>query len=619
MRARLLFLLKYTLFWLGFFVTGKLVFLLWYWAQTKGLPLTTLFGIVIHGLRMDAAATAYVSALVFILVALSAVVPWRFLRPVILAWSLLLLFVVVGLTLGDLKLYEEWGFRIDATWVRYLETPAGVAATIADTPLFALFVVWALLFVPATWLLFKRVVPATMEPPGSWAARIPAFLTPLLGAALLVIPARGGLQLTSLNYSSVYFSSSDYANQATLNVLWNFLNSFYRGGSDRTNPYEVMPAAEATAIRDSLLRRGGPAPAESLLRMPRPNVIIIIWEGFTAKAVGALGGRPGIAPRFDSLVGQGVFFDRFYASGNRTDKGVAAILAGYPALPKTAVLKEPRKYAGLPGLGRSFAGAGYVTGFLKGGELEFANIRAFVLQNGFTRLVERKDFPSSTWNSKWGAHDHVLLERVLAEADTTTTPFFFTALTLSSHEPYDIPVEHVFGDSTKEARYLSALHYTDSSVAHFIREARARPWWDSTLIIIVPDHGHRLPSIDLTSDQYREETHHIPMLWLGGALKTTGIRVHALGDHNDLAPTLLAQLGIPHDDFLWGQDLFAAGRTPFAYYTFSDGFGYLTERGGLMWDNVGQRVLRSYGTTAPADQRAGAALQQLFVGDFVAR
>lgn len=616
MRSRLAFLLKYVLFWSAFFITGKGVFLAWYWAQTRVLGIGTIFGVFLHGLRMDAAAIAYLAAVPFLLVTASVFIPWKFIRPLLIGWTILVLVIATGLTIGDLKLYEEWGFRIDATWVRYLETPAGVVATAGDTPLLPFLLIFLALMVPATWFLVKRVVPATMEAP---SRRIPASLVLLLITASLVIPSRGGLQLTALNYSSVYFSNSDFANQGTLNVLWNFLNSFYRGGADDTNPYEVMSAAEATSIRDSLLARGGPAPAESLLRIRRPNVILIIWEGFTAKAVGVLGGRPGITPRFDTLSTQGVLFDRFYASGNRTDKGVAAILSGYPPLPNTAVLKEPRKYAGLPGIGRTFRDAGYVTEFLKGGELEFANIRAFVIKNGFTRLVERKDFPRETWNSKWGAHDHVLLQRVLAEADTTTGPFFFTALTLSSHEPYDIPGEYVFGDSTKEARYLSALHYTDSSMAIFIREAEKRPWWDSTLIIIVPDHGHRLPVIDITSDQYREQTHYIPMLWLGGALRTRGIRVHNLGDHTDLAPTLLAQLGLPHADFLWGQDMFAPGRTPFAYYTFNDGFGYITERGGLMWDNVGKRVLRTFGTTDSLDIHAGAALQQLFVGDFVSR
>ena len=162
--------------------------------------------------------------------------------------------------------------------------------------------------------------------------------------ALLVIPARGGTQLAPINQSTVYFSTSDFANQAAINVAWSFFNGLYRRDQAKKNPYVVMADATAQAVGDSLVGgRDTLPPTRRLLRTRRPNIILIIWEGFTAKAVGTLGGRPGVAPRFDSLVPQGVFFDRFYASGNRTDKGVAAILAGYPALPKTAVLKEPRK------------------------------------------------------------------------------------------------------------------------------------------------------------------------------------------------------------------------------------------------------------------------------------
>jgi phosphoglycerol transferase MdoB-like AlkP superfamily enzyme len=270
-------------------------------------------------------------------------------------------------------------------------------------------------------------------------------------------------------------------------------------------------------------------------------------------------------------------------------------------------------------LGRSLREAGYTTEFLYGGELEFANLRAFISTNGFSDLVDKSSFPAESWNSKWGAHDHVLFQRVLADADRAKAPFFLAALTLSSHEPYDIPVPFAFGDSTKTAKYLSSLHYVDSALGAFIAEASRKPWWDSTVVIILADHGHRLPSVDLASDQFREETHHIPLLWLGGALAEHGVRVHALGDQTDLGPTLLGQLGLPRAGWRWGQDLLAPGRTPFAYYTFSDGYGYLTERGGLMWDNVGKRVLRTYGSTDSLDVRAGAALQQLFVGDFVAR
>jgi len=620
MRSRLLFLLKYFLFWLGFFVAGKLVFLTWFLRQTAELPTATAVGIILHGLRMDAAATAYLVALPFLLVVASSFIPWRHIRPAIKWWTIPVLIYTAGLTMGDLELYKEWGFRIDATWLQYLKTPAEFGASITTSPLWLLFGMIGVMSFAGLWAFVRWVLPgADGMPVGGWMDRTGSALTTAFCSALLIIPARGGLQLAPINHSSVYFSDSDFANQGAINVDWNFFNSMYRGEEDKTNPYVVMPDSVATAIRDSLLTRGAAAPSRRLLRIARPNVIIIIWEGFTAKAVGALGGVQGVVPRFDSLTRTGVLFDRFYASGNRTDKGIAAILSGYPPLPKTSIVKEPKKYIGLPGLGRSFRHVGYSTEFLYGGELEFANLRAFISTDGFSRLVDKASFPPSSWNSKWGAHDHVLFQRILADADSAKTPFLFTALTLSSHEPYDIPVGYAFGDSTKTAKYFSSLHYVDSALGAFIAEASKRPWWDSTVVIILADHGHRLPAIELTSDPYREETHHIPLLWLGGALARHGVVLHELGDQDDLAPTLLAQLGLDHSGYKWGQDLFAPGHTPFAYYTFSDGYGYITDRGGLMWDNVGRHILRTFGSVDSLDQHAGAALQQLFVGDFVAR
>ncbi|HTK55659.1 MAG TPA: sulfatase-like hydrolase/transferase, partial [Gemmatimonadales bacterium] len=568
MRARLAFLLKYYAFWMAFFVVGKFVFLTWFGHETAQLPFATTLGILFHGLRMDAAATAYIVAGPFLLLVFALERTWRWIRRVVLYWTTLLVVFVAGLTMGDLELYKEWGFRIDATWVQYLKSPKEFGASIATSPLWLLFLMIGVMSFLALWALRKLILPPGGSVPGRGLL---ASLVSLVATALLAIPARGGVQLAPLNQSSVYFSESDFANQGAINVAWNFFNSLYRGDQDRTNPYVVMSDGDAIAIRDSLLTRGANMPGSELLRIRRPNVILVIWEGFTAKVVEPLGGVAGVMPRFDALTREGVLFDRFYASGNRTDKGIAAIIGGYPALGKTSVLKEPRKYAGLPGLGRSLRDAGYTTEFLYGGELEFANIRAFILTSGFSRTVDKYQFPEETWSSKWGAHDHYLFERMLAEMDTTSRPSFLAALTLSSHEPYDLPTGYAFGDSTKTAKYFSSMHYVDSAFGAFIDTARTRPWWDSTLMIVLADHGHRLPAIDLESDGYREQTHHIPMLWLGGALKQRATRVHALGDQTDLGPTLLGQLGLPRAGWRWGQDLFAPGHTPFAYYTFSDG------------------------------------------------
>lgn len=617
MRPRLLFLAKYSLFWLGFFVVGKLVFLAWFYPQTAALPVGTTLGIIVHGLRMDATATAFVVAVPFLLVLASTVVPWRVIRPVVFWWTAPLLLFTAGLTAGDLELYREWGYRIDASWMQYLKTPTEMGASIASQPLWADFLLIGVLTTLGIWAFRRWVLPAGDAIEGRSLMAAPVIL---LLTALLAIPARGGTQLAPINQSTVYFSTSDFANQAAINVAWSFFNGLYRKDQDKRNPYVVMPDSSARAIRDSLV--GGPdtaPPTRRLLRTRRPNIILIVWEGFTAKAIGALGGMADAVPEFDSLARSGVLFDRFYASGNRTDKGIGAVLSGYPALQNTSILKEPRKYVGLPGIARTLDTAGYDTEFLYGGELAFDNLRAFVMTNGFARVVDKQSFPPSSWNSKWGAHDHVLFQRILDDADQAKAPFFMTALTLSSHEPYDIPVPYAMGDSTKTAKFLSSLHYVDSALGNFVRAAATRPWWDSTVVIILADHGHRLPVVDLTSDAFREETHHIPLLWIGGALAQHGVVLHELGDQTDLGPTLLAQLDLPRGGWKWGRDLFAPNTRPFVYYTFQDGFGYLTDRGGMMWDNVGHRMLRSFGTVDSLDQHAGAALQQIFVGDFVAR
>ncbi len=42
-------------------------------------------------------------------------------------------------------------------------------------------------------------------------------------------------------------------------------------------------------------------------------------------------------------------------------------------------------------------------------------------------------------NSKWGAYDGVLLNRQLEELNKEKQPFFSTTLTLTNHEPFEVP------------------------------------------------------------------------------------------------------------------------------------------------------------------------------------
>ena len=54
---------------------------------------------------------------------------------------------------------------------------------------------------------------------------------------------------------------------------------------------------------------------------------------------------------------------------------------------------------------------GYKTSFYYGGDLNFGNMNTYLRNAGITNIVDGSEFDKKDWNSKWGAHDHVLIER----------------------------------------------------------------------------------------------------------------------------------------------------------------------------------------------------------------
>lgn len=586
--------------------------MLYYHARTAALGPSLAFGAVLHGLRMDLSAAGYLTVLPALGVALGAWHPMGALGRIIRFYTWVMIAVVALLTVVDLGLFDAWGFRLDATPLQFISTPHEMLISSESAPLLRLTLI-LVAFLLFALLLHRLLVRSVGHDPSVPRERIGfvrglgTFAAIFVAAALLIIPIRGGLQWTPLNQSSVYFSSHEFANQAALNVGWNFFRSLtYARKAPEVNPYTEVPEREARSVLDSLVagRDDDPAP---LLTVSRPNVLVIVWESLTAKVVGRLGGVAGITPMLDSLSHEGILFDSLYASGDRSAQGLVAILSGFPTLPHVQIMNTPKKAAELPSLSRNFGEAGYSTSFYYGGELAFANIKAYLINAGFQRIIGESAFARRDRNSKWGAHDHVVLGRLLSDVPKLPRPFFTTIFTLSSHEPFEIPMAPRFPGSDIESKFLSAHAYTDRSVGEFIRAAEREPWWDSTLVVIVGDHGHPLPRVRPGDGEQASARYHIPMLWLGGALAVRDTVVHRIGSQTDLAPTLLAQLHLANDDYHWGRDLFAEGEgsTSFAWFAYLDGFGFVDQRGRLVYDAIGRRVTQRAGAAGPPEVRAG--------------
>lgn len=613
MLRRLLFLLLYWLTWIVFFQVARAVFLVYHLSHTRELPLQTSLLTFLYGLRMDLSMSAYLLAPVCLLVLISIVVPF-FRRAIIYkVYSYLLLFVILLITVADLEVYEAWGSRLDATPLKYLASPREVWASISHLPVFFILFLFLVIYI-GLCLIFGRVIERISGYLYSKERRVVSLvvsgLTILLFTALLIIPMRGGLQLAPINQSSVYFSTNNFANLAAINAPWNFVHGLSNRTSDTENPYNYLEPVEAKRVVDSLHAQSGVS--ETVLTTDTPNVLLIVWESFTDKATHLTVGGKEVTPHFNALKKEGIYFSRMYASGDRTDKGIAAVLSGYPALPKTAILRTPAKASRLAYIPKVFKDKGYTTSFYYGGETEFANIKSYILSAGFGAFSDVGDYEARDKNSKWGAHDGVVATRVLRDLPAMKQPFFTTWLTLSSHEPYEIPTQPAFRGDSRTTLFMNSLHYTDAVVYNFIEQCKRQPWWNKTLVVIVGDHGHTLPETGKQTDNFTT-----PMLWLGGALNQQGVVVDKVVSQLDLATTLVQQVGMKEPLFPFSKNIFDSSYKEWAFFTFNNGFGLVQPSRAYVFDNVGKQVIFQEGTGAQPDLNTGKALQQITYQDYL--
>ncbi len=239
---------------------------------------------------------------------------------------------------------------------------------------------------------------------------------------------------------------------------------------------------------------------------------MIILESFGNSLIGPLGGDSLTTPCLNRYIKEGIVFSNFYASGNRTDKALPAILSGYPAQPAASIIKEPRKTQSLPSLVRILNGSDYKSSFWYGGDINFANFNSFLITSGFHQIITMENFDPADYNSKWGVHDNVIFKALQDSMKQMKQPFFSVVLTLSSHEPFEVPMEPVFEGKDNLTKFRNSVYYTDRTVGAFLDWAKETDWWENTLVILVADHCRRNSLDDLV---YSKTIFKIPMIWLG--------------------------------------------------------------------------------------------------------
>ncbi len=598
MRQRALYLLRFYLATLLFFVVGKVGFMLYHHGG-HDFSLADMMQVIGHGLSLDLSTSFYIFILPFLLTIISLwvrVPRWVYRVYYVIAAVLLALAFV-----ADTSLYEFWLFKLDASCLQYLETPTEAMASVS---------VWYVLLRILSFLLIAFLIywvydflTAPFSPLTTKNSLIGTVVA-LLFIPLMIIGIRGGLDESTTNIGQVYFSQNQFLNHSAVNPFFSFFASFEKTASNNVT-YHFMEDEECEKIVSELYNTQSMG-IDTLLSTQQPNIIVILLESCGGQFT-EISGRTDITPNLNRLAKEGIYFTNCYGNSWRTDRGTLCTWSGYPSFPTMSVMKIPSKSRTMPNIARTLQEErGYHTHYLYGGDINFTNMRSYLVSGGFSNLTWKEDYTSDEQKSaKWGVRDDITFETLYQLTTTMPQPYLIGYSTLSSHSPWDVPIHH-FDDEV-----LNAFYYLDQCVGNFIERLRKSPAWDNTLVVMLPDHGIFYQDIDESNPLLN----HIPMIWVGGAVKEPR-RVEKICNQTDLPATLLGQLGINHDAYTFSRDVLSKTYTrPVAIHTYDDGFTMIDSTSFVNYDFISDRVVRSEGNGCERLIRQAQAILQAATKD----
>ena len=599
MLQRFLYLLKTYLLTMLIFIIAKVVFMLY--NTTQVFTGHDIFAVLYNGLSLDFSTSLYIIIVPFLVCTVSI---WlggiKTLRVILRAYYLLIAIVMTLAFVADTSLYEFWLFKLDSTCLQYLETPTEAMASVSLGYIVVRIIAIAVISALIWWAYTHPRFSITPSP-----HRIMESAVALLFIPLIIIGIRGGLGESTTNIGQVYFSQNQFLNHSAVNPVFNFIDSFDKADAE----YSFMSDEACNKLMSELYNTLS-INCDTLLNTQHPNIIIILLEGCGGEFT-EIGGRTDITPNLNKLAKEGIYFTNCYGNTWRTDRGTVCALSGYPSFPTMSVMKIPAKSRSLPNIARTLQEErGYNTSYIYGGDINFTNMRSYLISGGFEHLTWMKDYTAEEQKTaQWGVRDDITFKTLYQMATTTESPFLIGFSTLSSHSPWDVPIRH-FDDEV-----INSFYYLDQCIGDFIQKLRKSEVWKNTLVVMLPDHGIPHDGLDETTSLLN----HIPMIWVGGAVKAPR-KIEQVCNQTDLPATLLGQLGISHDAFTFSRDVLSATYTrPFATHTFDNGFSMVDSASFVSFDFVSNKVIAEEGKRNEQLLTMGKAILQAASNDFKGR
>lgn len=552
-----------------------------------------VFKALYAGLRLDLSTAGYLMILPVLTLILRFFFSDHLFLKTLKGIVFLELFVLSIIHAGEIAAYSEWGHKLSSRVFMHLLNPDEVMRTTGFSKgALSLLIILIELF--STVFLINRVFHRVvfLDVPEKAASKgmsyiVNGFGLPL-GLAFSFLLMRGGFQQIPINIDAAYFSNQAILNDLSVNSAYYFGNSFFLfNKSDIEHHIKSSLSQQEQELVDAYYR-WHPSHAR-LFKVKKPNVVFIIFEGWSAHGVGAISGKKSATPFFDRLSKNGLLFTKMYAANTTSEIGNATIFSGFTGVPECPLPLYIEKHRNVPTLSDLLNKKGYSSSYLFSGDLKYGNIKGFLTEHSFDRLRDENDFNPSLPKGKLNYYDSDLYEKFLREIQLNTPPFLACAFTGSTHFPYDCPMKK-FPFQGEESDYLNSMVYADDCLKQFFANAKKSAWYKNTVFVLVSDHGHNSPGI---ASPYLTETFRIPCLLVGPALHENfrGIKINRAFSQGDLAATLAEQLNLDPSKFPFSRNMLSMNTVEGAFISTIRGFGFVNTNGGHIYNVDAKEVV----------------------------
>lgn len=484
----------------------------------------------LYGFRMDTIAFSALTLLFMLFYAFNFI----FLTKVFYTLSAFTYFIVEIITIGFI---DKFFSRPNHLFIEHLHNYKEIFTMIWE--LYTLYLFLLILCIPIVIYVLFRFFSNSLN-----NGKIPykVSILPLI-LAILFLGTRSSLGSSTPNQGFYTFSTSKIHNELANNSIFSILYSVYLLKKEKFYHYGEITNADAlenVKKLSNIKSEQGLYRYQQSLFSEKKNIILVILESFGHEHIGHLGGTP-TTPNLDQFTKESLYFTNLYAIGTRTSWGVSSVLSSLYPIPSREYVKASNSQKDFYTIARTLKKHNYTNTFIYSGDVDFDNMRGFLLSNGYDDVYGKENFDSDLEVYTWGYCDEDLYDKAFTLAkNSQDKPFFITLLTMSSHEPFDYPKGKV--DPYKGAKlegFANSIKYADYAIGKFIRNLKEAGLMKNTVVAFIADHNNdAYGSFDVPIDRYK-----ILAMILSDDFKG-GKEYDKIASQIDFGPTLLDIAGV---------------------------------------------------------------------------